>query len=303
MSTLDEQRSVIGLRDLYIALVTQDDADAYAADTPQAFAPAVNASHKPKVNKKVQYADDRVFDTTLGKGETDFDLEVTNIPLEMQALVLGQTYDAATGRIFDNAGSTPPDVALGFRAQKSNGSYRYYWFLKGKFSPPDEEHSTKADTPEPKNLKIKFTATDTIYAFDLGDETDSARSVIGDEDISGFDADGWFDAVQVPVAGSPDAFTCTPDPLDGATGVAVSKTITLTFSNPLAGGAEVGILLTKDDGTVKACAKSINSARTAVTLDPSTNLSSATDYLVTLAGVVDVYGQELGDTVYNFTTA
>jgi phi13 family phage major tail protein len=297
------QKSVVGLRDLYYALVTQDDADAYAADVPAVFAPAVSASHKPKSEIKTQYADDGVFDVLTSEGETELELEVTGIPQDVLAVVLGKVYDGDTGRFFDYPGAIPPDVALGFRSLKSNGSYKYFWYLKGKFSMPEEEQATQADSPDPKTIKIKFVAIKTTYEFDLGDISAGVKRVMGDEDNTGFDETGWFTTVQVPVAGSPGAFTCTPSPEDGATGVAVTANVTLTFSNALAGGAENGILLTKDDGTVKACAKTINAARTVVTLDPSTNMSALTDYLVSLAGVTDIYGQELGDTVYNFTTA
>ena len=300
----DQQKSTVGLRDLYYAPVTQDDVDAYAAGTPAIFAPAVAASHKPKNSSKIQYADDGAFDTLTAEGETEIELETTNIPANIQAIVLGKVFDTATGRVFDNAGgAVAPDVALGFRTKKSNGSYKYFWYLKGKFSQPDEEQATQGESPEPKTLKIKFTAVKTTYQFDLGDINDGVKRVWGDEDDTDFDGDTWFDDVQVPVAGSPSAFTCTPDPADGASGVSVSANIVLTFSNPLQSGMEDRILLTEDDGTLKAVTRSINAARTVVTLDPTTNLSASTTYLVTLAGVKDVYGQALGDTVYDLTTA
>lgn len=299
----DQQKSVVGLRDLYYALVTQDDVDAYAAGTPAILAPAVAASHKPKNSSKIQYADDGAFDTLVSEGETEIELEVTNIPLSILAIVLGKEYDAVNGRMFDNAGAVPPDVALGFRSVKSNGSYKYFWYLKGKFSMPDEEQMTKGEAPEPKTIKIKFTAVKTIYAFDLGDISDGVKRVVGDEDISGFSGTTWFDDVQVPVAGSPAAFTCTPSPVDAATGVSVSANVVLTFSNALQSGMENHILLTEDDGTIKANARTINAARTIVTLDPTVNFSASTVYLVALAGVKDIYGQTLADTVYDFTTA
>lgn len=302
MTVAAEKKSVIGLRDLYIAPVTQDDADAYAAGVPQAFAPAVTASHKPASNTKTQYADDRVFEVMTAEGETKIDLEVTAIPLSMRAQVLGKEFDAATGRMFDNAG-TPPDMALSFRSIKSNGSYKYFQYLKGKFSVPEEEQATKTDSPEPKTIKISYTAIKTTYEFALDGVTEGVKSVVGDEDAADFDGATWFDAVQVPVAGSPDYFTCTPSPADAATGVAVSANIVLTFSNPLAGNAENGIVLTTVAGVVKANSRTLNAARTVVTLDPTTNMAAATQYLVILAGITDMYGQALGDTVYDFTTA
>ncbi len=297
-----EKKSVIGLRDLYVALVTQDDAAAYAANAPQSFAPAVNASHRPASNLKTQYADDGAFDVMTDEGETKLDLEVTAIPLSMQALVLGKVFDAATGRMLDNVG-IPPDYALSFRSIKSNGKYKYFQYLKGKFSSPDEDQATKTDTPEPKTIKIGYTAFKTTHEFLLNGVTEAAKRVVGDEDATNFNGSTWFDAVQVPVAGSPAAFTCTPSPADAASGVAVSANIVLTFSNPLAGNAENGIVLTTVAGVIKACARTLNAARTVVTLDPTTNMAAATQYLVIVPGVTSMYGQALADAVYDFTTA
>lgn len=297
-----EQKSTVGLRDLYYALVTQDDADAYSAGTPAIIAPAIAASHRTSKSSKVQYADDGVFDQLSAEGPTDLEMEVTAIPLSVLAVLLGKEYDASTGRLFDNSGAIAPDVAVGFRSKKSNGSYKYFWYLKGKFSQPDEEQATEGDTPEPKSAKIVFSAVKTTYQFDLGDINDGVKRVVGDEDISGFSETGWFTSVQVPVAGSPDAFTCTPSPADAASGVAVTANITLTFSNALAAGAENGIVLTTVAGVIKACSRTINAARKVVTLDPTTNLAGTTQYLVIVPGVTDIYGQSLGDTVYDFTT-
>jgi phi13 family phage major tail protein len=297
-----EKKSVVGLRDLYIALVTQDDAAAYAADTPQAFAPAVTASHKPVSNKKTQYADDGPFDVLFNEGETVIDLEVTAIPLSLLALVLGKEFDTATGRMFDNGG-IPPDVALSFRSKKSNGSYKYFQYLKGKFSAPGEDQATATDSPDPKTAKISFTAIKTTYEFDLGDINEGVKRVVGDEDAADFAGTSWFSAVQVPVAGSPSALTCTPSPADEAVSQAINVAITLTFANPLAGAVENGVSLVRAD-TMAAITltRTLSTNRKVLTLGHA-NLTLDKTYLIVLAGVVDVYGQAFADTVYSFTTA
>ncbi len=298
----NERKNVVGFRDLYIALVSQDDADAYAAATPQYFAPAVTASQAPATNSKTVYADDGPFDVMTSEGETKIDIEVTSIPFEMQALVLGKEFDAATGRMFDNGG-TPPDVALSFRSVKSNGSYVYFQFLKGKFSTPAQENATKTDAPDPKNTKITYTAVKTIYQFDLGDINDGVKRVTGDEDATNFSGTTWFSAVQVPVAGAPSALTATPAPIDGATGQTTTAAITLTFNNPLAGNAEKGIVLVRvSTGAIFATTRTVNAARTVVTLAHAA-LTSGAVYHIIVPGVTDVYGQALADAVYDFTIA
>jgi phi13 family phage major tail protein len=301
--TSGEYKSALGLRDLYYALVTQDDSSAYAAGTPAIVAPIVSANQTPSANSVTQYADDGPYDVLTGEGETKIDIEVTNIPIEIQAILLGKKYDSSTGRMFDQGG-TPPDVALSFRSLKSNGSYRYFQFLKGKFSAPTEEASTKTDSPEPKTAKITFTAVKTSYHFTLPDSVvDGVKLVKGDGDATNFSGTTWFSSVQVPVVGSPASFTVTPVPVDGATGVSVSANQTLTFSNPLASGAENGIILTTAAGVPVAVTRTINAARTVVTINPDSNLSASTDYLIVIAGVTSIYGQSLATTIIDFETA
>lgn len=110
-------------------------------------------------------------------------------------------------------------------------------------------------------------------------------------------------AADLPSGGAAPAFTLTPSPADAASGVAVGADVVLTFSNALAYGAEDSIILTTAAGVPVAVARTINAARTIVTLNPNSNLSAATDYLVIVPNVHDKYDQVLADTVINFTTA
>jgi phi13 family phage major tail protein len=304
MTASGEYKSALGLRDLYYALVTQDDSSAYAAGTPAYVAPLITANHAPASNSKTQYADDGPYDVMTAEGETKIDLETTAIPIEIQAILLGKTYDASTGRMFDNGG-TPPDVAISFRSIKSNGKYRYFQFLKGKFSAPAEDQATKTDTPDPKALKITYTAVKTVRQFTLpGSITDGVKVVKGDEDATNFSGTTWFSSVQVPVVGSPASFTCTPSPADGATGVSASVAPTLTFSNALASYQENGIVLVRvSTGLPITVTRTINAARTVVTLTPGSALTSAAQYLIVVPNPTSIYGQSLGNQVYDFTVA
>ncbi|MBI5933256.1 MAG: Ig-like domain-containing protein [Chloroflexi bacterium] len=298
-------KSVLGADNLYYALVTQDDVSAYAAGTPAYLAPLANITIKSKTGMKTQYFDNVAMEVLTSEGESEAEIEIQGLPLATKAILLGKTFDSATGRMFDDGGGTPPYVALGYRALKSDGTYKHYWYLKCLFTPPDEEAASKADAPDPKNAKLKLTAIFTTYEWDVdgAGTMRGVKSVQGDTAVTEFDESTWFDAVQVPSAGAPAALTCTPSPVDGASSVAVSANITLTFSNALAANAEDGIILTTAAGVVKACARTINAARTLVTLDPTTNMAATTTYLVIVPGVTDVYGQTLADTVYDFATA
>jgi phi13 family phage major tail protein len=301
---MSNYKSYVGVDNVYIALVSQDDASAYAAGTPQYLAPVMSIAQAPKVNSKVQYADDQPFDSMMSEGETEMDVEITGIPLADLATLLGRVYDQVNGMLFDNGG-VPPYVALGFRSQKADGEYRYYWFLKGKFNSPSEDMSTKTDSPDPKSVKLKFIAIRTVHEFALSATvTDSVKRVVGDTSVAVFSETGWFTTVKVPVVGSPSALTCTPSPADGATGVSKTNNLTLTFNNAIVADAEDGIvLIATATQAIVACARTIDAARKVVTLDPTSDLAGTTDYIIVVPGVVDIYGQALADAVYNFTTA
>jgi len=296
------EKSYVSADNAYFAIVSQDDADAYVADTPEYLAPSIKINHTPKVNSATQYADGQAFDADSAEGETEIEIEITGMPLSRLATLLGKTYDAATGRMFDGT-SQAPDIAVGFRAERRPvggvAQYRYYWYLKAVPQVPAEEHETKTDTPNFKSTTLKFTAIHTKYQFDHGVADYATKRVVGDTEDNNFSASTWFDDVQVPVAGSAPSLTATPSPADGATGVAVSVSPTVTFSNALRTGV-MGAILSKDDGTLVASAYSIDAAKKVITINPDSNLSGTSDYLITVS-VRDIYGQVLR-AVYNFTT-
>lgn len=297
-----EYKSRIGLDSLYIAEVTADSASAYTADTPEYLAPAAEASQAPATNAATQYADDQPYDAMSFEGETAINLTITGLPPQMFATLMGRVFDAVSGRVFDNPGATPPYFALSFRSLKSNGSYRYYQYLKGRFSAPTEETATKADSPDPKTTQLVYTAIPTVYEFDLGDINAPVKRVFGDEDTDNFSGTGWFSQVQTPVAASPDALALSSsDPTDGASSVAVDKTITLTFNNALPADAIYNVVVVKADGTAVTSVNSLDATKKIMTVNPSGNLDASSTYIVTY-GVSDIYGQTLNGAI-NFGTA
>src|SRR5260221_9097416 len=294
-------KSYVGADKVYYAVVTQDDALGYVADTPAYLAPVMNIVHTPKVNSKTQYADNQPFDAFTSEGETDMEIETTGMSLQTLATLTGKVYDASTGRMFDNGG-TPPYVAIGFRAKRSGGGYRYYWYLKTTPQPPPEDQASATDPPDPKSSKMKFTAIRTIYQWELiaSTLTDSSKRVIGDDEDTNFVATTWYDDVQVPVAGSVPSLTGTPSPADGASSVAVSISPTITFSNALRTGSG-GVVLAKADGTFITFAITIDTANKVITVNPDSNLSASSTYILSVS-VRDVYGNTLV-AAYNFATA
>ena len=298
----DEYKSVVGIDQLYIAKITQDDAAGYVTDTPVWLAPAADLKQTPVSNAETQYADNQAYDTMSSVGETDIVATITNLPAERYAEITGQKFDTTTGRVYERE-STPSYYAFGFRSKKSNGKYRYYWFMKVKFSVPAEEASTQTDTPDFKTRELNIKAIKPVHQWDLGGSiTDSVKRVWGDEDTTNFSATGWFSLVQVPVVVAPSALALSSsDPADGAAAVAVTKTITLTFNNALPADAIANVVVVKADGGAVACTNSLDATSKIMTVNPDASLDAASTYIVAY-GVTDIYGQTLNGAV-NFGTA
>lgn len=196
-----EYKSQVGLDKLHYAKITADDAAAYTPGTNSILGPAIAAKPSTESDSTAQYADDSAFDTSSSVGPTTIDVELTNLPLATVADILGVTYNVTNGMLIEGAGMNPPDVALSFRSKKSNGKYRYFQYLKGKFSMPEEDFATLAAKPEPKPMKIKYTAVNTLHEFTTAaGKNETVKVLKVDEDATGADVTDWFDTVQVPPA-------------------------------------------------------------------------------------------------------
>lgn len=89
-------------------------------------------------------------------------------------------------------------------------------------------------------------------------------------------------------------------PDENASGVAVASNITLTFNNAI---VNESIMLMTNAGVVVPFTKSWDPAKKVMTIDPKSNLSASTTYLLYIGGVSDVYSQSLAPIVRKFTTA
>ena len=204
MANDNEYKPVVGLDSLYIAEITADTAAAFTHGDIAYLAPAAEAKATPSVNTEVVFADDRVYDVAMGEGQTEIELVITGLDPETLATIAGGFFEASTGRVYDRAApNNAPYYALGFRSQKSNGHYRYYWYLKGRFSKPKESFKTLGDTPESQKTTLIFTAFKTTHQWGLDAPssptiTDGVIRVWGDQDTTGFAPTGWFTDVQEP---------------------------------------------------------------------------------------------------------
>jgi phi13 family phage major tail protein len=221
--------ATIGLRDVHYALLIDDPVVGVATyETPVKIIGAITANINPNASSATLFYDDGPGDTAATLGEISLELNLADIPLDVQAVWLGHTYE--NGILKRMGGDTPPWLAIGFRTLKSNGAYRYMWLNKGKFTVPEEAYNTKGDS-------IEF-STPTITGAFVKRDSDDEWERTTDEDAVDFDPSyisTWF---LNPVT-SGGAF---------ATGNYGPTTVTVTGAQAMDGAT----IIIKGDNTVEA---------------------------------------------------
>jgi phi13 family phage major tail protein len=149
--------ATIGLRDLYRAAITVDEDGKETYGTPSRMAKAISAELSVEVAEAILYADDGADEVVKEFVSGEITLNVNDLlPADLAAL-LGQTQDddnVVYGADTDDA----PYYAIGFRARKAGGTYKYIWLYKVKFAIPDESYATKGDS-------IEFTTPEIVGNF------------------------------------------------------------------------------------------------------------------------------------------
>lgn len=137
--------ATIGLDKLYYADITEADDGAETYGKPKQLAKAISADLSVELNEATLYADDGQAEAVKEfKGGT-ISLGVDDIGNEAAAQLVGATIDK-NGVLISGSEDTAKPVAIGFRAKKSNGKYKYYWLYRVLFGIPATNLATKGDS-------------------------------------------------------------------------------------------------------------------------------------------------------------
>ena len=121
----------MGLKDIHIAILSEDTASGATYEAPEKLERAISAKLSPKSNTENIYSDDSVEDVIAAFEGVDVEIEVNQLSLASRAKLQGAK--VVKGVLIENKNDIPPTIALGFKSKKTNGKYRYVWLLKGKF--------------------------------------------------------------------------------------------------------------------------------------------------------------------------
>jgi len=187
---------------VYAIMQTEDTSNSAPVYGEVKKAPGVMSINiNPNASLATAFYDDGPGETAATLGNIEVEIQKNALTSENKADLLGHTIDANGGVVYaDN--DTPPWVAIGFRTLKSNGKYRYVWLYKGRFSDPEDNNETKADsinfqsdTIRGQFVKLTYPVevatgvTKRIWKYEIDEEHGEANQKTINQ---------WFDSVVMP---------------------------------------------------------------------------------------------------------
>lgn len=137
--------ATIGLDMLHYAKITENENGNESYGTPQKLAKAMSADLSVELAEATLYADDGAAEIVKEFKSGTLSLGVDDIGATVASDLTGATIDK-NGVVISTGEDGGDPVAIGFRAKKSNGKYKYFWLYKVKFGIPATALATKGDS-------------------------------------------------------------------------------------------------------------------------------------------------------------
>lgn len=302
---MPELTIISGIRKIYYALLTTDEISSLVYDTPVYLKAAQELGISPKTNKDPVYAEDILWDQVTTFDSADISLLLASLTSAERAALLGQTI-AAGGGVYATQEDEAPYVALQYKAA-IRGGYRYGVFYKGAFGLFNETIRTKEGKTTFSAPSLAATFQPTVYEDANGNHIWEYHVDTTDPNCPADIDSTWFTAVVIPGADVTPP-TVTVVPADADTDVAVTANIVWTFNEAVDASKVTSanfFLMKAADGTLIAGALTLDGTGKIVTLDPTANLTAATEYIaICTSNVCDVAGNHLAaPSIINFAIA
>ena len=194
--------ATVGLDRLYYSKITENTAGDEAYGTPQMLAKAISADLEIELNEATLFADDSAAEVVKEFKSGKLSLGINDIGTAVAGDLVGAVIDD-NGVVISQGEGMPSPVAVGFRAKKSNGKYRYFWIYRVIFGIPATNLATKGDsisfnTPTVEGTILRRNKLD-------GQGKHPWKAEVNEDDASVLPATitGWYTAVYEPTFAAP----------------------------------------------------------------------------------------------------
>jgi len=190
--------ATIGLDRLYYAKITENENGEETYNTPVPLAKAITAELSVELAEATLYADDGAAEVVKEFQSGTLTLGVADIGVDAAEVLTGATLDDNKVLISTSEDGGAP-VAIGFRAKKANGKYRYFWLYRVKFGIPATNLQTKGDSITFSTPTIEGTVMRRNKPDGQGKHPWKAEVSEDDPGVSPETITGWYTEVYEPV--------------------------------------------------------------------------------------------------------
>ena len=189
--------ATIGLDKLFYSKITEDEDGNETYATPASLAKAMTAELSVELAEATLYADDGAAEVVKEFQSGTLTLGVDDIGVSVAQDLTGATLDDNKVLVSASEDGGAP-VAVGFRAKKANGKYRYFWLYRVKFGIPSTNLTTKGESIEFSTPSIEGTVTRRNKVDGQGKHPWKAEVSEDDSGVSSTVITGWYDEVYEP---------------------------------------------------------------------------------------------------------
>lgn len=189
--------ATIGLDSLYYAKITEDQNGIETYGTPKVLAKAMTAELSIELIEAILYADDGVSEVVKEFKSGALTLGIDDIGSLVAQDLTGCKIDSNNVVVSRSEDGGSP-VAVGFRAKKANGKYRYFWLYRVIFSVPATSLATKGDSITFSSPTIEGTVFRRNKLDSENKHPWKAEVTEGDSGVSVSTITSWFTSVYEP---------------------------------------------------------------------------------------------------------
>ena len=189
--------ATIGLDKLYYAKITEDASGNETYAKPTQLAKAMSAELSVELAEATLYADDGAAEVIKEFQSGTLSLGIDDIGSTVASDLTGATIDDNYVLVSSTEDNADP-VAIGFRAKKSNGKYKYYWLYRVKFGIPATNLATKGDSITFSTPTIEGTILRRNKPSANGKHPWKAEVTEGETSVNSATITSWFKTVYEP---------------------------------------------------------------------------------------------------------
>ena len=189
--------ATIGLDSLYYAKITEDENGIETYGTPKVLAKAMTAELSVELIEAILYADDGASEVVKEFKSGELKLGIDDIGSLVAQDLTGCKIDSNNVVVSRSEDGGSP-VAVGFRAKKANGKYRYFWLYRVIFSVPATTLATKGDSITFSSPTIEGTVFRRNKLDGENKHPWKAEVTEGDTGVLASTISSWFTSVYEP---------------------------------------------------------------------------------------------------------